>query len=114
VTLALVIKPGDNHVTRIEVDGNDLEAMQALVGGWLEGFPLLDAQALVNEEGKLSGLQPNVLATRLAHAAAAIHPGDEINGPMVLVSVQRGGKTGDVPDRLVESLRSSGIEVREE
>ena len=114
MTLALVIQPGEEHATRIEIDGNDLQKMQELVGGYLEGFPFLDAQALVNEEGKLSDLPVNELATSLALAAMAIHPTDTINGPMVLVSVQPGGKTGDVPDRLVESLRRSGIEVREE
>ena len=44
----------------IEID-NSLEAMQALVGGWIEILRLNDGLDLVmNEEGKLLGLPPNV------------------------------------------------------
>lgn len=39
---------------------NELEAMQAIVGGYIEVFPLADDVAIVcNEEGKINGLQLN-------------------------------------------------------
>ena len=39
---------------------NELEAMQAIVGGYIEVFPLADDVAIVcNEEGKMNGLPLN-------------------------------------------------------
>lgn len=39
---------------------NELEAMQAIVGGYIEVYPLADDAAIVcNEEGKLNGLELN-------------------------------------------------------
>ena len=42
--------------------GNDLESMQAVVGGYIEAiYPFEDAEIslICNEEGKLNGLTPN-------------------------------------------------------
>jgi hypothetical protein len=39
---------------------NELEAMQAIVGGYIEVFPLADDAAIVcNEEGKMNGMELN-------------------------------------------------------
>lgn len=39
---------------------NELEAMQALVGGYIEVYPLADDVAIVcNEEGKMNGMELN-------------------------------------------------------
>ena len=39
---------------------NELEAMQAIVGGYIEVYPLADNVAIVcNEEGKINGLELN-------------------------------------------------------
>ena len=39
---------------------NDLEAMQAIVGGYIEVYPLADNVAIVcNEEGKMNGMELN-------------------------------------------------------
>lgn len=48
-------------------DGAGLEALQALVGGYLESieFPALDVAGYVNKEGKTLGLPVNERATRL-------------------------------------------------
>ncbi len=44
-----------------------LEALQALVGGYIEFVSLRDGSALVvNEEGLLLGLEPNPTATAIA------------------------------------------------
>jgi hypothetical protein len=116
MTRALLINPGDRHCIIIEVDGNDLAAMQKMVGGWLEGLPMpaVAAQALINEGGKLERLPVNELATEIAHATYSIRSDDTINGPMVIVSVGREGATGDVPERVLAALERAGIEIREE
>lgn len=52
------VKPMDN--ARIAEIDHTLEAMQELVGGYIEAIPIDDEVVIVcNEEGKLHGLQPN-------------------------------------------------------
>lgn len=52
------VKPMNN--ARIAEIDHTLEAMQELVGGYIEAIPLDDEVCIVcNEEGKLMGLQPN-------------------------------------------------------
>lgn len=44
-----------------------LESLQGIVGGYIQVLPLSDGQILViNEEGKLEGLEINLTATQLA------------------------------------------------
>lgn len=65
---------------------NTIEALQALVGGHIETVPLShNAVILVNEEGKLRGMAPNVM-----------YFDDVLVGPVVIVGV-RGEKFADVP-----------------
>lgn len=56
----IVKDPGEPP--RMETIDNTLEALQALVGGWLEAIPTPDpaTAVYVNEEGRLDGLEPNV------------------------------------------------------
>lgn len=51
-------EPGkDAEIRYIE---NSLEALQSLVGGWIEHVSFIDGVGLiVNEEGKLRGMSPN-------------------------------------------------------
>ena len=80
----IVKNPGEAPEER-EVP-NTLEALQALVGGYIEAVPLArDAVILVNEAGKLRGMAPNVLFL-----------GDVLVGPVVIVGV-RGEEFADVP-----------------
>lgn len=66
-----------------------LDEMQAAVGGWIEYVPLTPeavqatgfAFLYCNEEGKLQGLLPNVVATMLAFGTSMI---DIIAGDVVL------------------------------
>lgn len=45
---------------------NELEELQDLVGGYIEVLPMGgDLRLIVNEEGKLRGLEPNILAPTL-------------------------------------------------
>ena len=55
----IVVKP-EHKPEVIEID-HTLEAMQSVVGGYIEAtYPFDDEVALIcNEEGKLSGLKPN-------------------------------------------------------
>lgn len=71
----IVKNPGEAPEER-EVP-NTLEALQALVGGYIEAVPLSrDAVILVNEEGKMRGLAPNV-----------VYFDDLLVGPVVIVGV---------------------------
>ena len=80
----IVKNPGEAPEER-EVP-NTLAALQALVGGYIEAVALArDAVILVNEEGKLRGLEPNVMLM-----------GDVLVGPLVIVGV-RGEEFADVP-----------------
>lgn len=71
---------------------NELEEFQRLVGGYIETLPIAaDMLAIVNEEGKLRGMEPNMIVN-----------GDLLVGPVVLVGVN-GAEFCDVPvglDRL--------------
>lgn len=60
----------------------DYDTINAAVGGWLEGVPVRDVTAYINEEGKLKGLPQNKTATALAHRDEAIYPHDYIAGDM--------------------------------
>ena len=54
---ALIIKPNEYPIVqKIE---NTLKSLQSIVGGFIEPFGMEDAIAIVNEEGKILGLEPN-------------------------------------------------------
>lgn len=73
----------DNTITWYERDSApEYDAINAAVGGWLEGVPVRDVTAYVNEEGKLNSLPRNEIATALAHRDKAIYPHDYIAGDM--------------------------------
>ena len=74
---ALLIDPFDN-VTEITVAS--LEDMQAAVGGYIEGVQLKDGFMYCNEEGKLTGLPANRIATQLAQTL----PYDIIVGSVIV------------------------------
>ena len=56
---------------------NRLEALQAMVGGYIETVPFGDHLAIVNEEGRIMGLPPNFLL-----------PGGTIYGTAVICETQ--------------------------
>ena len=58
--LAVIKLPGQEPETR-EI-GNTLKQLQALVDGWIETVTLSrDIVIVMNEEGRLRGMEPNVL-----------------------------------------------------
>lgn len=98
----------------IETDGkrrieslDTLESLQAVVGGYIEGFDLAEnANCYINEEGKIDNLPINELATRLCHERQAIMPNDFIVGPMIVYGPvdEETGEGMDIPDCLAVEL----------
>lgn len=71
-------------VKEVQLDGDLLKRLQALVGGHIEGVALRgrnDVVGYINEDGKMLGLGHNERATRIAW----IDPRDSIVGAMVLL-----------------------------
>ena len=84
VIRVIVKNPGEAPEER-EVP-NTLAALQTIVDGYIEAVPLArDAVILVNEEGKLRGMAPNVM-----------YFDDVLVGPVVIVGV-RGEEFVDAP-----------------
>lgn len=82
---AHLIQPGQILGETIEVT-DDLDALQRLVGGFLQGIPLRpDVMAYVDEEGKMKGKRVNHAATVLCRPR--LLPGDVIVGPCLVVGV---------------------------
>jgi hypothetical protein len=82
---AIRMRP-DEEPEEIQIE-NELRALQAEVGGYIETLPLGEGViAVVNEEGKLEQLAPNCLLR-----------GDLILGPILLVGV-RGEDFCSIPE----------------
>lgn len=95
-TINAVIKlPG--KAPQLRTIPNTLEALQGMVGGYIETLPVAyDLVAVVNEEGRLQGLPHNM---DLA--------GQGVVGPIVFVGVD-GEEFTDVPELLQKQIRSLG------
>ncbi len=63
-----------------------LEECQEMVGGFIEIVRLNGSKLImvINEEGKLSDLEPNSVATIMARAHNAIYPNDYIAGDVLI------------------------------
>lgn len=85
-----------NGIYQIEVD-NTLEALQTIVGGNIETVPLVPDRAvmIVNEEGLLLGLEPNLMATFAA--------GTDIVGRAIIVGIDCEEFT-DVPEDVIRTV----------
>lgn len=85
----------------VQIDGGDgcLDALQALVGGWIETIPHPtrdDVAPYFHEEGKLLDLPANWRATELLRES--IRPGDYIAGDCVLAGFDPDtGETVELP-----------------
>ena len=79
--------------------GGRLEALQHLVGGWIQAVPLVgydDTTTYVNEEGKFE-CDHNPRATVLMKSVTkSIMPNDWISGPLVLLGFD--WESGDDPE----------------
>lgn len=92
----LVKEPGKDAEVR-EVN-DDLESLQQIVAGYIEGFnlPDCDAQGYCNEEGLLLNLKPNIY--RPAYK-------DAIVGPIVFVNYNDEGDACSLTDEQIHRLR---------
>lgn len=95
MTKALIVEPsGKTHLTEIETD---LANLQAIVGGYIEhvavpGAP--EAHAYCNEEGKfMADLAPNPFATQLLGLTGL----DVVMGTVVFLGSTGDGDEADVP-----------------
>ena len=57
---AIIKKPEDEFGRLVEIE-NELEVFQNIVGGYIETTGYKNLVIICNEEGKLRGLQPNVV-----------------------------------------------------
>lgn len=65
---AEIIKTSGERISVKPENGTDFELheMQTIVGGWIEVVYLRDGRIMVvNEEGKVNRLEPNIVATNL-------------------------------------------------
>lgn len=81
-------EPG--KTARAKMIENELEAFQAAVGGYIETVPLVNGfLMLVNEEGKLRGLEHNFYVERtggrISFTPDASSAHDDIRGPIVIL-----------------------------
>lgn len=86
--MRIVVIPTDAPPYSTDI-GQELKALQAVVGGYIEPIDLGDAVGWCNEEGKILGLPANPYATALCrNLDAGLQPGDVIAGTFFI--------TGDV------------------
>ena len=79
---------------RVEI-GNELGVLQQIVGGYIETVRISDNGILVmNEEGKLLGLEPNFYLGAI---------GDTIVGPVLVVG-KNGDEFADLPEDEAEEI----------
>lgn len=78
---AVIVEP--NQAPRIETIKNDLKTFQGLVGGYIEKVSFNDSiDMIINEEGKLIGLEPNFATNYDIIVGTAIfvsHEGEEFS-----------------------------------
>jgi hypothetical protein len=109
---------------RIDVEGaasilevpqpGGLSVLQDAVGGMIEyvAFPNRGIGCYLNEEGKLDGLEPNVIGTRLW--LSAYGPTDVIVGPIVLLgdrTTDEGFSIGLTPEQLATLVQEFGLVI---
>ena len=94
----------NGDIEEIEID-NNLDSMQAAVGGMIEFIPMTkEVHAYIDEEGKLKGKELNAWATlACCHFNVGLAPGDKIVGDMILLGSlnadgQSDGDSHDIPD----------------
>lgn len=94
----------------VEIDGT-YESLRDLIGGYLEALPFTDGTSVyIDEEGKLKGLPPNLIATSLMRSIGpGLWPDDSICGTMVIVGNlneigEYDGEEHDVPNEVVKQV----------
>lgn len=81
-----IVKRPDEEYGHMTSISDTLENLQKTVGGYIETVPLIDGViAIVNEEGKIMGLERNMKI-----------PGDTLHGTIIIVGV-KGEEFDDIP-----------------
>jgi hypothetical protein len=100
----IIKKPEDEFGRLVEVE-NELEVFQSIVGGYIETTGYKNLVIICNEEGKLRGLQPNVVLGR-----------DMLVGTIIVCGAS-GDEFSDVPidfKKWEQIVNMSGTEVWKE
>lgn len=86
-----------------DIEGT-LEEFQTMCGGWIETFPIpQDMVLLINEEGKLMGLEPNIIIQNGYHE-------DVLVGNIVVVSIRpHDGEFHSLDEKQIELLKTTPI-----
>lgn len=132
-------KPKTVHVLTIDTDHvcqehdivPELETLQRMVGGDIEGLTLVEPQAVLDkpggdivgraaglrmyfqEEGKIHGREDNLLANLIVnHCGVRLQPGDRIVGPVLLFGgYDDDGNMLDLNDVTIDWLRANQLSV---
>lgn len=100
----IIKKPEDEFGRLVEVE-NELEVFQSIVGGYIETMGYKNLVIICNEEGKLRGLQPNVVLGR-----------DMLVGTIIVCGAS-GDEFSDIPidfKKWEQNVNLSGTEVWKE
>jgi len=101
---AVIIEPGGE--VRVEQLQRGCEPLQRLVGGWIEAVysDTADLTFWINEEGKLIGLEPNMLGTA-CWLGTNVDANDTLCGTVVITGgVDDEGETLTIPADLRDKL----------
>lgn len=97
----VVKKPGYTHGQIVEID-NRLEELQSIVEGYIEVFPLTeDILIILNEEGKLQDLKPNIFVSN--------GEGFELIVGNIVIVADKGEDFGSLNDEQMDQLYELGI-----
>ena len=94
-----VIVKEPNKPMEVKNIPNTLEALQGIVGGYIETFPSYfhDIDIVLNEHGRLDGLEPNIIVM-----------GELLVGTVVFVAVQGEEFRGLTPEEIGWVKRTDG------
>lgn len=99
--MRIVVKKVGQMGEIMEVE-NTLDTFQEIVGGYIETYPIMtDTLIVCNEEGKLMGLEPNVIIQVGQYK-------EVVNGNFAIVK-QGEEDFESLDDKQIEILRNSGL-----
>lgn len=99
--MRIVVKKVGQMGEIMEVE-NTLDTFQEIVGGYIETYPIMtDTLIVCNEEGKLMGLEPNIIIQVGQYK-------EVVNGNFAIVK-QGEEDFESLDDKQIEILRNSGL-----
>lgn len=98
--MKVMVVPTAGPLREEDIAAEDLHAFQRLVGGYIEVVVVPGGLMVLDEEGKLKGKDPNIIATRLYGLS------DVVVGDAVLVGpADADGEFTELPGVLAELAR---------